>query len=108
MGRLFDSRGEALQVVEFEKLDDPSADARVQPVLSVGEGLDPDEGQALVNAILEGEDFSDLPPEHGRATSPCPWPPGRWGTTPRRSDGRASGGASGEGGELAGRGHADS
>ncbi len=71
VGRPFDSREEALEVAELEKLSDPSADVRVQPVLTAGEGLDPDEGQALVDAILEGEDFSDLPPEHrGPTKSP--------------------------------------
>ncbi len=64
VGRPFDSREEALEVAELEKLADPYADVRVLPVLTAGEGLDPDEGQALVDAILEGEDFSDLPPEH--------------------------------------------
>ncbi len=64
VGRPFDSHEEAMEVAELEKLGDPSADVRVLPVLTAGEGLDPDEGQALVDAILEGEDFSDLPPEH--------------------------------------------
>ncbi len=71
VGRPFDSHEEAMEVAELEKLGDPSADVRVLPVLTAGEGLDPDEGQALVDAILEGEDFSELPPEHrGPTRSP--------------------------------------
>ncbi len=64
VGRPFDLREEALEVADLERLHDPSADIQVQQVLTVGEGLDPDEGQALVDAILEGADFSDLPLEH--------------------------------------------
>jgi hypothetical protein len=72
VGKPFDSREEAKQIAELEKLGDPSADVRVQPVLTMEEGLDPTEGgensyaqaEALVDAILDGEDFSDFPPEH--------------------------------------------
>lgn len=70
VGKPFGSREEADEVAELEKLGEPSADVRVQPVLTVSEELDEAEGQALVEAILEGEDFSDLPPEHRGPTVP--------------------------------------
>lgn len=66
VGKLFGSLEEAEQFAELERFADPSADVRVKsyPVLAVGEDLDPAEGQALVDAILDGADFSNLPPEH--------------------------------------------
>ncbi len=66
VGKPFASREEAEQLSELERVADPSADVWVEPypVLTVGKGLDPAEGQALVEAILDGADFSDLPPEH--------------------------------------------
>lgn len=72
VGEPFDSREEAKQIAELEKLADPSADVRVESYPILKGGLDPAEGEALVEAILEGEDFSDLPPEHRGPMGPSP------------------------------------
>ncbi len=72
VGKLYRSREEAERSAERERSADPPADIRVEalPVVTVGEGLDPDEGRALVDAILDGADFSNLPPEHLGPISP--------------------------------------
>lgn len=70
IGMPFNSHEEAVQFAELEKQEEPSAIIQVQLVLTVGEELDPSDGEELVEAILEGEDFSELPPEHRGPLNP--------------------------------------